>query len=226
MTPSVPADRGAGALPAAREVDAVLFDFGGVVTTSPFASMHEKGEAAGVEREDLIQLVLGPYVDGDHPWHQVERGELPLRDAWRLISADAEARGIVFDSTRLAGVFGPASVQTEVVDYIRVIRSEGYATALVTNNAAELRDFWRPLVPLEELFDAVVDSSEVGVRKPNPRIYQMALAAVGDVPAHRAAFVDDLVVNVEAARDLGMRGVVMGDDVVAGLAALDRALGR
>jgi epoxide hydrolase-like predicted phosphatase len=111
-----------------------------------------------------------------------------------------------------------------VIDRTRQLRADGYKTALVTNNIVEFREFWRPMVPLDELFDVVVDSSEVGVRKPDRRIYEMTLAELGGVDPARSVFLDDYVGNVEAARRLGMYGIVVESDPVPALAELDRVL--
>jgi epoxide hydrolase-like predicted phosphatase len=90
-------------------------------------------------------------------------------------------------------------------------------------DAAEFRDLWRPLLPLDELFDVVIDSSEVGVRKPDPRIYHLTLEHLGGLAPERALFLDDFVGNVEAARALGMHGIVVGPDHEPAMAEL-RAL--
>jgi putative hydrolase of the HAD superfamily len=111
-----------------------------------------------------------------------------------------------------------------VVARTRALRLEGYRTALVTNNAREFREGWRGLLPLEELFDAVVDSSEEGVRKPDPLIFRRALAAIGGIAPERAVFLDDHPGNVEAAQRLGMAGVLVGPDADLALAELDRLL--
>ena len=111
-----------------------------------------------------------------------------------------------------------------MLERTRRIRAAGYRTGLVTNNAAEFRQGWRRLLPLDELFDTVVDSSEVGVRKPDPAIYELALAHV-DTAANRAVFVDDFPGNIQAAERLGMLGILVEEDPTDALAQLDSLLG-
>jgi putative hydrolase of the HAD superfamily len=108
----------------------------------------------------------------------------------------------------------------DVVDCTRELRAAGYRTGLVTNNALEIRERWRAVLPLDELFDVVVDSSEVGMRKPAPGIYELALGMLEGADAERAIFLDDLPANVRAAENLGMRGILVGEDPVTAIAEL------
>ena len=205
--------------------DAVLFDFGGVLTSSPFAALRAKGEESGAGYETVRNLVMGPYDDDtDHAWHRAERGELALADALELITAEAASAGLDFDPSKIGSFFGPASVQDVVVERIRRLRIEDYRTALVTNNVRELAPFWRPLVPLDELFDVVIDSSDVGVRKPDPRIFDLTLARLGGVRADRAVFLDDWPGHLVAAEALGLRGILVGADPAEAMAELDALL--
>jgi putative hydrolase of the HAD superfamily len=106
----------------------------------------------------------------------------------------------------------------------RLRHDEGVRTALLTNNVAEFRDFWRPLLPLDDLFDVVIDSSEVGMRKPDPRIFALVLEHLGGVAADRTVFLDDYEGNVVAARALGWQGIVVDSDPGPALLELDRVL--
>jgi putative hydrolase of the HAD superfamily len=110
----------------------------------------------------------------------------------------------------------------EVVARVRALREAGLHTALVTNNAREFREAWtRLLPPLAELFHAVVDSSEVGARKPAAAIFRIALERLGGPPPERVLFLDDFEGNVRAAEALGMRGLRVDPDPAAALAVLD-----
>jgi putative hydrolase of the HAD superfamily len=115
-------------------------------------------------------------------------------------------------------------VRSEMIDRARRMRGAGVRTALVTNNAREFRERWRALVPADELFEHVIDSSEVGVRKPDPAIFRIALARLDDPPPDRTLFVDDYDGNVAAARALGLRTLLVGSDPAPTLAALDALL--
>jgi putative hydrolase of the HAD superfamily len=111
-----------------------------------------------------------------------------------------------------------------MVERARRLRSAGVRTALVTNNAREFREGWRSLVPADELFEHVVDSSEVGVRKPDPEIFRIALRRLGDPAPRRTLFLDDFEGNVTAARSLGIRALLVEQDPAPALAALDALL--
>ena len=210
-----------------RHFDAVLFDFGGVFTPSPFGAFESVARELGVEPGVVLEIVFGPYeLDTDHPWHRLERGELGLGDARAEIMKLAEARGLRLDPIQvLVRMSGGGKTRETLVARTRALRSEGYRTALVTNNAREFGPSWRNLLPLAELFDAVVDSSEVGVRKPDPAIFSLALHELGGIAPEHAVFLDDFPGNVAAARRLGMHGVLVEDDPSGALAELERLVG-
>jgi epoxide hydrolase-like predicted phosphatase len=212
-----------------RPIDAVLFDFGGVFTRSPFTAVGSFAEQLGAAPDRFVQITFGPYdVDTDHPWHRLERGEIRLPEAREAILALGREHALevdLFQILRAMAKGGSGGLLREpMVEVVRELRAAGYRTGLVTNNAAEFAGAWRPLLPLEELFDAVVDSSEVGMRKPDPRIYHHALERLGGVPPGRAVFLDDYAGNVEAARRLGMHGVLVGEPPDEALAELRRIL--
>ena len=103
-------------------------------------------------------------------------------------------------------------MRAEVVEMATAVKDRGFQTAIVTNNAKEFRENWTKSVPIDAICHAIVDSSEIGIRKPDPRIYEHALATLGGIDPARAIFVDDLEANVFAAESLGFRGVLMKDD--------------
>lgn len=195
-------------------IQAVLFDFGGVFTASPFVAIDTYASVQGVDPAELLEVVFGSYdVDTDHPWHQCERGELGMADAFAQIAATATASGMRFDAGELfGGMTNDPFDRTIVVDVVRDVRARGYRTAVVTNNIREYGSTWRKMIPVDELFDEIVDSCELGVRKPNPVIYEIALERLGvDEPA-QAVFLDDFEGNVVAARKLGLHGIVVAAD--------------
>ncbi len=209
-----------------RNLKAVLFDFGGVFTESPFVAVDELGRELGAAPGQLQELVFGPYPeDTDHPWHQLERGEIELRTAREQILARGRAQGIEVDLfwlfERLGQSEGP---RREMVRRVRALRRRGLRTALVTNNVKEFRDTWRKLLPTDALFEVVVDSSEEGVRKPDPRIFERALERLGGVAPESALFLDDAESNVEAAKRLGIHGVLVAPNPASALAELDALL--
>jgi epoxide hydrolase-like predicted phosphatase len=208
-------------------IRAVLFDFGGVYTTSPFGIFEEAAGELGATPEAVLDLVFGPYDrDTDHPWHRLERGEIPLLEAREAIMALASQAGLAFDPlVILARMAKGGGAREAVVAATRRLRARGLRTALVTNNAREFSSGWRAMIPIAELFDAVIDSSEVGMRKPDPAIFALALRELGGIAPEHAVFLDDFPGNVAAARRLGMHGVLVEDDPTGALAELEKLLG-
>ncbi len=193
---------------------AVLFDFGGVFTASPFEALHEATTELGVDPDITLDIVFGPYDrDTEHPWHRLERGEMTMEDYGNQARAGLAAEGIDMDPFEVLQRMGSGGgIRADVVEEVRRVREAGHPTALVTNNIAEIREMWKALIPVDELFAAVIDSSEVGVRKPDPRIFELALQAVGGVAASDAVFLDDYRGNIDAAERLGMTGILVESD--------------
>jgi putative hydrolase of the HAD superfamily len=208
--------------------EAVLFDFGGVFIDSPFPAFEASSREMGIDPGWLLELTFGPFAeDTDHPWHRVERGELAMMDALSQITSLYRSADLDFDPIKLLArtMSHETRANLQVVECVRALRAAGLKTALVTNNAFEIRDRWRAMLPIAELFDDVVDSSEVGVRKPDPAIYELALERLGGLAAEASIFLDDLPANLEAAEALGMRGVLVEPDPGPALAKLRRLVG-
>jgi len=206
-------------------VRAVIFDFGGVFIDSPFTALVDAAAAQGLDPEVVLEVVFGPYDrDTDHPWHRLERGEIRLTAARdEIVLIGEERTGRTIEPFDLLAALAGGGVREEFVACCRSQRAAGRRTGLLTNNAAEFEEFWTPVLPLDELFDDVVDSSAVGLRKPDPRIYHLALERLG-VDAAETVFVDDAVGNVVGARAVGMRAVHVGprpSDVAAAIAELE-----
>lgn len=209
-------------------IEAVFWDFGGVFTGSPFY-LDDYARSLGTTNERLLEHVFGRYeANGDHPWHRLERGEGTLAEA--LDAADESCRADGIEGFTFEGFFKAMSGTTSderremAVAKVRELNEAGIRQAIITNNAKEFGDMWRQLIPVDELFEAVIDSSAVGLRKPDPRIYQLALQKLEVSRPETTAFLDDFEPNVVAARDLGMHGVLVGDDIAPALAELDRIL--
>lgn len=203
---------GAGEVRAPGGVEAVFFDFGGVFINSPFAAAADAARELGIPEGELLELVFGPYdVDGDHPWHRLERGELSFGDANDAIAdlADAAGHGRVQPMDVLMALATDRGVRDFMVDLVRDLRGRGLATGIITNNIAEFGAAWRAMIPVDELFDDVVDSSAVGLRKPDPAIYRLACERLGVAP-EAALFIDDHHGNVVGARAIGMGAVWCG----------------
>jgi epoxide hydrolase-like predicted phosphatase len=199
------------------EIDAALFDFGGVLvregSVNDFARIAPHADPAIV-----LHHAIGPYhEDDDHPWHRVERGELEMVEWYALtVTALAEVGIEVVVASSGSVAFTP---NEPVVDAVRAVRAAGGRTAVVTNNVRELSHTWRPVLPLDELFDTVVDSCEVGLRKPNPAIYRLACERLGVAP-ERAVLLDDIESNLRGAEAAGLRAIHVTPDPTAAVEAL------
>jgi putative hydrolase of the HAD superfamily len=195
-------------------IEAVVSDFGGVLTTPLLKAFERVQDGIDVPPEAYGDAMAHSVRhDGVHPLFALERGEISERDFLaRLERGLAETAGIRVSlhglGARLMDALAP---NRELFDHYRALQRErGLRFALCTNNVREWEPLWRPKLPIDELFEVVVDSAFVGTRKPEPQIYALTLERLG-LPAAACAFVDDLEVNVEAARDAGMHGIVFRD---------------
>jgi putative hydrolase of the HAD superfamily len=229
-------------------IQAIIFDYGGVISSPLFRGIGDFEAASGYPPGSLLRLLFGEVhyvgIEGravaetladtapdplaDHDWHRLERGEIDFATYFGGLQArapeilgvdlDIDAYGRFMSSTAI-GVHWP------VVHRIRELKGAGFQLALLTNNIAEFGDHWKATFPLDELFEIVVDSSSVGMRKPDPAIYLLTLAQLEVEPAE-SVFIDDNADNIRAARDLGMQTVHFGDDPWVALAELDEILTR
>jgi epoxide hydrolase-like predicted phosphatase len=212
-----------GILSVTQCFEAVLFDFGGVFIDSPFPAFEASSRELGIDPGWLLELTFGPFAeDTDHPWHRLERGELSMIYALSAITSLYRNAELDFEPFALLArtMSSHTRANPQVVECVRALRAAGLKTALVTNNAFEIRDRWRSMLPIAELFDDVVDSSEVGMRKPDPAIYELALERLGGLAAEASIFLDDLPSNLEVAEGLGMRSVLVEADPGPALAKL------
>jgi epoxide hydrolase-like predicted phosphatase len=205
-----------------RQIDAVLFDFGGVLTSSPFTAIKAWAVEHGHDPEGLLRTFIGHAHETNHPFHRAERGELSAHDMFAEISGEAAKLGI--DPAGFAAGLSMAT-RHDVIEYIKGLRADGIALALVTNNFAEMSGHWRTMAPVDDLFDLVVESSSEGVRKPTARIYELTLQRLG-IPAHRAAFLDDLEDNIVGSKAVGLHSILVTDDYQTALTQLNELLGR
>lgn len=192
---------------------AVIWDLGGVFSASPFRALEAFAEAKGIDAETYRRTVFGPFETDtpDHPWHRLERGQIEMSVALDEIRANLSEAGIDADPFGWYSMIRPETYDaTPLVELSKKLHEGGVDQAILTNNVAEFKGKWERLVPIE-VFGAVIDSHEVGVRKPDPAIYQLALDGLG-VAASEAVFVDDLPANVAAAEACGLGGVVAGSD--------------
>lgn len=207
-------------------IEAVIFDFGGVFIESPYPMLESVGAQMGLQPGQLSDIIFGSlFEDGDHPYHRLERGEISLLQARDEILE--RGRALYHLEVDIFEVFSQmrGDVRQPLVDRVRDLKREGYPTAMITNNIREYSDTWRSLVPVEELFDLVLDSSREGVRKPNPAIFRLALDRLGGPLPEQTVFLDDCEGNVKAAGSLGMRTIYVRGDIMETIAQLDALLG-
>ncbi len=186
----------------------LISDFGGVLTSPLQEGFLAYQEESGVSLTELgLAMARAAEEHGDHPLFVLERGEITETEFRDRIERHLEAG---FDLSRLRTLyFDRLDPSHEMIDYVRELRGRGVRTALLTNNVREWEPLWRSKLPeIDELFEVVVDSAFVGLRKPDPAIYELTLERLGDgVAASDCVFVDDLALNCEAARALGMAAV-------------------
>ena len=187
--------------------DVLICDFGGVLTTPLQAGFLAYQEEAGVSLEELgIAMARATEEHGDHPLFVLERGEISEAEFGARLERHLGAH---FDVNRLRTLFFEGlEPNTPMIELVGELRDRGIRTALLTNNVREWEPLWRAKLPeVDELFELIVDSAFVGLRKPDPAIYSLTLERLGGVAPERCVFVDDLDVNCDTARELGMTAV-------------------
>ena len=178
-------------------IDGVLFDLGGVVMESPLHSIARFEAAHG-----LPAGVINRAIREGPAWSRLERGELTVEAFVEPFEADCRACGATLSAAALMAAIAEAGKPRQVmVEALRRLRARGLRVAALTNNWVSERP--RAPHPVREHFDVFIESSVVGMRKPDPRIYELTCRELGVSPS-RAAFLDDLGTNLKAARALGM----------------------
>jgi len=200
-----------------------ISDFGGVLTSPISEGFLAYQEESNVSLEELGSAMARAADDhGEHPLYALERGELTEREFAERLERELPGG---FSLTRLRELYFERLVpNAPMIGFARSLRERGLRTALLTNNVREWEPLWRAKLPeLDEIFEVVVDSAFVGLRKPDPRIYELTVERLGTEPGD-CVFVDDLEVNCAAARELGMAAVRF-EDTGAAIAAVEAALG-
>jgi epoxide hydrolase-like predicted phosphatase len=207
-------------------IRAVIFDLGGVVMPSPLDAFREYERRNGLSHRFLSEIVV---AGGDHgAWSRLERGELSMPDFQTAFEQEcADAGGTVSASDLFALVHDGSGPRPAMLAAIARIRDEGLKTAALTNNWVlddqSLGSGGTQTSVLAEIFDLVVESAVEGLRKPDPRIYELTCDRLGVRP-DEAVFLDDLGVNLKSARALGMTTIKV-DDADRALAELEGVLG-
>jgi putative hydrolase of the HAD superfamily len=190
-------------------IEAVISDFGGVLTSPLLNAFKAFEEASGVSLEALgIAMAAIAQELGANPLYELETGR--MSEAEFLASLGAGLSAQLGREIRLHGFgeryFDHLEPNHDMIEFMQELRGEGYKLAICTNNVREWEPLWRAMLPVDEIFDVVVDSAFVGARKPEPEIYELTLARL-DVAAPVALLIDDIELNCKAAEELGIRSV-------------------
>jgi putative hydrolase of the HAD superfamily len=211
-----------GVLTSMSMVEAVIWDFGGVISASPFEAFGRYERERGLPPGFLRSVnARNPH---DNAWARLERSECSAREFDALFAAESAALGHEVRGTEVLALLDGV-IRPEMVDALRLIRDR-MKIGCITNNFAvadENAPRMSDKTAIMQLFHHVIESAKAGVRKPDPRIYLMMTDALGVSP-ERCIYLDDLGVNLKPARELGMRTIkVQGADQA--LAELEAMLG-
>jgi putative hydrolase of the HAD superfamily len=205
-----------------ERVEAAVFDFGGVFVAGGVESVQGFGDRHGLG-PDAWRQIRRELFDDTGLWSAVERGGATFEEfvtRLRALCADHGSEVSLQDAANFMGNAGDTTerLRPEIIAAVRRLHAR-MPTALLTNNIPEWRQWWRSLFDVDALFDVVIDSCEVGMRKPEPEIYELTRAKL-DVPHSAVFFLDDLGVNLKSARALGWQ-TLRYDDTTRVLTVLD-----
>jgi putative hydrolase of the HAD superfamily len=182
-------------------IRAVIWDFGGVLSTSPFEAFARYEREHGLP-DGFIRGINATNPD-TNAWARFERNEIDLPEFCVAFEQEAAEAGGRLDGMEVIGLLA-GDIRPEMIEAVRRCHRE-LRTALITNNVLDMAPQHGPsmLDHVEDIFHVVIESSKAGVRKPDPRIYEMCCDELGVAP-EQCAFLDDLGVNLKPARAMGM----------------------
>jgi putative hydrolase of the HAD superfamily len=194
----------------ARGIEVVVSDFGGVLTTPLVQSFMAFQDQTGISTEILGRGMQAATESngGENPLFAMERGEISEADFLDLLTDSLEPLlGHRPEMHRFKEIYFEAlEPNPAMIELMRELKASGYRMAMLTNNVREWEPLWRSMLPVDEIFETVIDSGFVGCRKPESKIYALTLERVG-AAAGSCLFVDDVEVNCEGARRAGMHAV-------------------
>jgi len=191
------------------KIEMVISDFGGVLTTPLSEAFINFQDKVGIAPQSFANAMRhATETTGKNPLFELECGRITEDEFDRQLADALEPELGHRPDIRKFGleIFGTLQPNTGMIDLIREVLRDGLRAALLTNNVKEWEPLWREMLPVDELFEKVVDSAFVGLRKPDPRIYELTLLRV-DLPAEACIFIDDMKINCEAASELGIHAV-------------------
>jgi putative hydrolase of the HAD superfamily len=196
---------------ASPSIKAVISDFGGVLTTPLMDSFLALQDEIGISVEAFGKAMMAVAErDGENPLYVMEKGLMTEERFLEVLGEALEPElGHKPELHRFREVFFNAlEVNEPMVELMRDLKSRGYRMALLTNNVKEWEPAWRPMTPVDEIFEFVVDSAYVGTRKPEPEIYNLTVERFGgDIAPKQCIFIDDVEIHCDAARELGISAV-------------------
>jgi putative hydrolase of the HAD superfamily len=195
-------------------IEAVVCDFGGVLTTPLVQSFMAFQDQTGIATETLGKgMQAATEANGENPLFEMERGEISEVEFLAILTDHLEPLlGHRPEMHRFKEIYFEAlEPNPPMIELMRTLKAEGFQMAMLTNNVREWEPLWRSMLPVDEIFETVVDSGFVGCRKPESRIYELTLERIGR-KAGDCLFVDDVLVNVEGARKAGLQGVHFQDN--------------
>jgi putative hydrolase of the HAD superfamily len=191
------------------EIGTVISDFGGVLTTPLIQSFMAFQDETGISAETLGKAMqAAAETNGENPLFEMERGEITeVAFLEQMTDCLEPLLGHRPEMHRFKEIYFEAlEPNPPMIELMRELRDEGYQMAMLTNNVREWEPLWRSMLPVDEIFETVVDSGFVGCRKPESRIYRLTLETIGRQP-ESCLFVDDVLVNCEGARKAGIHAV-------------------
>ena len=195
------------------DIRAIISDFGGVLTTPLLTSFLALQDETGVSPAHFGEALSAVAADdGENPLFALERGEMTeIAFLERMTDGLEPLLGERPHFHRFREIFiGSLNPNEPMIELMHELKGRGLRMAMLTNNVREWEPLWRAMLPVDEIFETVVDSAFVGCRKPEPLIYEMTLERVG-IPAAECLFIDDLIANCEAAREHGINAVHFQD---------------
>ncbi len=208
------------------EIRAIVSDFGGVLTTPLLKSFAAIQDDIGISAESLGLAMRNNLAEGEEmPLFRLERGEISEDEFLEHLTDGLEP--ILDHRPHLHNFrhmfFDALDPNEKMIELMRELKARGLTMALLTNNVREWEPLWRSMLPIDEIFETVVDSAFVGCRKPEAEIYELTLERIG-MPAEDCLFIDDIGVNCEGAEAIGMSAIHFRDDEQA-IAAIRAAVG-
>jgi putative hydrolase of the HAD superfamily len=196
------------------EIEAIVCDFGGVLTTPLVQSFMAFQDETGITTETLGKAMQAATAgNGENPLFEMERGEITEVEFLATLTDCLEPLlGHRPEMHRFKEIYFEAlEPNPPMIELMRELKAEGFQMAMLTNNVREWEPLWRSMLPVDEIFETVVDSGFVGCRKPESKIYRLTLERIGR-KAESCLFVDDVLVNIEGARKAGLHAVHFQDN--------------